>query len=225
LVREGEMTRRSRWQGCGHETEVREGETAEEKLQAGRGNSGEEFWSPGEAIGHDRARASSNRGGGAFWAKAGTLEGDGMAGHCAGAASKCGRTPAKPNWLRAGANRVKQARVECLTSGQSSGSLGVASSELDDRGGGRGTPTRSNGVGRARARAGLCEMRRGSECGHGRGSKRELGRVGGRRGREFRRRAQVRACWSTAGAGRAELTEEAHGAEREDGRAGQRLGD
>jgi hypothetical protein len=35
-------------------------------------------------------------------------------------------------------------------------------------------------------------MRRGSECGHWRGSKRELGCVGGRRGREFRRRARVR---------------------------------
>jgi hypothetical protein len=33
------MTRRTRWRGCGHETEVREGEIAEEKLWAGRGNS------------------------------------------------------------------------------------------------------------------------------------------------------------------------------------------
>jgi hypothetical protein len=197
----------------------------EEKLQASQGNSGEEFRSPGEAIGHDRARASSSRCGGAFWAKAGTLDGVGMAGHSAGAASKRAPTPTKPNWLRAGMNRVKQARVACLTSGWSSGSLGVASSEVDDRRGGRGTPTRSDGVGRAQARAGLCEMGWGSECGHGRGSKRELGRVGGRRGREFRRRARVRACWSTAGARRAELTREAHDAEREDGRAGQRLGD
>jgi hypothetical protein len=37
-----------------------------------------------------------------------------------------------------------------------------------------------------RERAKLGEMRRGSECGRLQGSKRELGRVGGRRGREFR---------------------------------------
>jgi hypothetical protein len=47
----------------------------------------------------------------------------------------------------------------------------VVSGELDGRGGGRGSPAGSGGVRRARARAGLREMRRGSECGHGRGSK------------------------------------------------------
>jgi hypothetical protein len=46
-------------------------------------------------------------------------------------------------------------------------------------------------MGRARERAELCEMRRGSECGRWRGSKRELGHVGGRRGQEFRRRAHA----------------------------------
>jgi hypothetical protein len=68
---------------------------------------------------------------------------------------------------------------------------------------------------RARARAGLCEMRWGSECRHGRGLKKELGHVGGRRGRGSRRRARVRARRSTAGAWRAELIGEAHGGERE----------
>jgi hypothetical protein len=58
-------------------------------------------------------------------------------------------------------------------------------------------------------------MRRGSECGHRRGTKRELGRVGGCRGREFRRRARVRTRRSTAEAGRAELTGRVHGTERE----------
>jgi hypothetical protein len=67
LVREGKMTRRTRWRGCGHENEVREGGgTAEEKLRASRGNSGEEFRPLGEAIGRDRARASSSRGRGAL---------------------------------------------------------------------------------------------------------------------------------------------------------------
>jgi hypothetical protein len=96
LVREGKTTRRTRWRGCGHETEVREGETAEEKLRAGRGNIGEEFRPPGEAISRDRARASSSRGGGALWAKFEALDGVRLAGHRAGAASKRGRTPARP---------------------------------------------------------------------------------------------------------------------------------
>jgi hypothetical protein len=98
----------------------------------------------------------------------------------------------------------------------------MASGELDDQGGRRGSPVRSDGVGRVRARAGLREMRRGSECGRGSGSKRELGRMGGHRGRGFWRRAR----WSKAGAGWAELTGEAHSTAR--GRAsarGQRLGD
>jgi hypothetical protein len=45
----------------------------------------------------------------------------------------------------------------------------MAYDELDDWGGGRGSPARSDGVGRALARAGLREMRQGSECGRGRG--------------------------------------------------------
>jgi hypothetical protein len=63
----------------------------------------------------------------------------------------------------------------CLTWGWSSGWLGAVSGELDGRGGGHGSLTMSGGVSRARAGAGLREMRWGSECGHGRGSK-ELGR-------------------------------------------------
>jgi hypothetical protein len=58
----------------------------------------------------------------------------------------------------------------------------VASGELDDRGGRHESLVRSDSVGRARAGVGLREMRRGSECGRGRGSKRELGRVGRHRG-------------------------------------------
>jgi hypothetical protein len=39
--------------------------------------------------------------------------------------------------------------IRCLTSGRSSGSLGVASGELDDWHSGRGSPTRLSGMGRA----------------------------------------------------------------------------
>jgi hypothetical protein len=44
--------------------------------------------------------------------------------------------------------------------------------------------------------------------------------MGGRRGRETRRRARVRTRWSTASAKKAELTGLAHGAEREKGTRG-----
>jgi hypothetical protein len=86
------------------------GETAGKKLWAGRGNSGEEFRLPGEAIGRGKARASSSGGGGALWANTGALDGVGLAEHRVGAASKSGRTPARPNWLQVGVNRGKQAR-------------------------------------------------------------------------------------------------------------------
>ena len=66
----------------------------------------------------------------------------------------------------------------------------------------------------------LSEMRRGVCAGHWRGSKKGVGRVGRRRGRETRRRARVRMRRSTAGAGKAELTRQAHGAEREKGTRG-----
>jgi hypothetical protein len=71
-------------------------------------------------------------------------------------------------------------------------------------------------VGRARERVKLSEMRRGVCAGHWRGSKKGAGRVGGRRGREIRRRARVRTRRSTANAEGAELTGQAHGVERED---------
>jgi hypothetical protein len=70
----------------------------------------------------------------------------------------------------------------CLTSGRSSRRLGAVSSELDGRGSGRGSPAASASVGRVRERAELCEMRRGSECGRWRDSKKGAGRVGRRRG-------------------------------------------
>jgi hypothetical protein len=98
--------------------------------------------------------------------------------------------------------------------GWSLGRLGTVSGELDGWECGRDSPTASGGESKARARVGLHEMRRGSECGHGRGSKRGAGRVGGRRGREIRRRVRVRTRRSTAGVGRADLTGRVLGAER-----------
>jgi hypothetical protein len=51
--------------------------------------------------------------------------------------------------------------------------------------------------------------------GHWQGLMKGAGRVGGRRGREIRRRARVRTRRSAASAKKAELTRLAHGAERE----------
>jgi hypothetical protein len=95
----------------------------------------------------------------------------------------------------------------------------VASGELDDPGGERGSPARSDGVGRARTGAGPREMRRGSECGCGRSSKRSWGVWAGVVAEDSGDRREC-ARWSTAGAGRVEPTGEAHNGEREDGRAG-----
>jgi hypothetical protein len=91
----------------------------------------------------------------------------------------------------------------------------VVSSELDGRERGRRSPAASGGEGRTRERARVCEMRRGASAGHWQGSKKGVGRVGGRRGRETRRRARVRTRRSTASAKKAELTRQAHGTERE----------
>jgi hypothetical protein len=101
--------------------------------------------------------------------------------------------------------------------GRSSGRLGAVSGELVGRERGRGSPAAAGDVGRARERVKLSEMRRGVCAGHGRGSKKGAGLVGGRRGRETQRRARVRTRRSTARAGKAELTRQAHGAEREKG--------
>jgi hypothetical protein len=57
---------------------------------------------------------------------------------------------------------------------------------------------------------------RGVRTGHWRGYMKGAGRVGGRRGRETRRRARVRTCRSTVSAEKAGLTGLAHGAEGEE---------
>jgi hypothetical protein len=96
----------------------------------------------------------------------------------------------------------------------------VVFDELVGRERGRGSLVASGGNDRARERARVCEMRRGASAGHWRSSKKGVGRVGRRRGRETQRHARVRTRWSTVGAGKAELTRQAHDAEREKGTRG-----
>jgi hypothetical protein len=95
----------------------------------------------------------------------------------------------------------------------------MASGGINDWHGGRRSPARSNGVGRARGKARLCEMRQGSECGCGRCSKMSWGAWAGDVAGDLGVRAQVRVFWSTAGAGKAELTGRSHGTAKERERA------
>jgi hypothetical protein len=108
--------------------------------------------------------------------------------------------------------------------GRSSGSHGATSGELDDRHDGRGSPARPSGEGRARERARLCEMGRGTECECGWCSKRSWGAWAAVVAGDLGVRARVRACWSTTtqeeetgarGKRFSELTRQAREAERE----------
>jgi hypothetical protein len=165
---------------------------------------------------HAKAWESFSRGRGDTGTYTGELDRAKLAGHHASTADHHGRAPAMPKLVehRAESREIKHGQW-CLTSGRSSGRLGAVSGELDGRERGRGSLAASGSEDRARERAMLCEMRLGSEYGHWRGSKRGVGRVGRRRGRDIRQRAQVRARWSMASAGRVELIGRVHGAERE----------
>jgi hypothetical protein len=110
LGREGENATANSMAGKRPRIRGREGRTAEGRSRAGRSNSSEESWPRERAIDRVRAQTSSSRGGGTPWAKGRALDEVGMAGHRAGAASRCGHTAARPNWLKADANKVKQAR-------------------------------------------------------------------------------------------------------------------
>jgi hypothetical protein len=69
----------------------------------------------------------------------------------------------------------------------------MTSDGLDDRHGGCGTPASTSGERRARERVSLREMRQGSKCGCGRGSKGSWGAWAGNVDGDL----DVRARWST----------------------------
>jgi hypothetical protein len=210
------VPRRTQWRGRGHESTSREGRTTVGRPRAGRSNSGERFRPRGGDLRHAKAWAGFSRGRGDTGNYFGELERAKSAGHRASTADRRGRAPAEDEIGRTqGAIREIGHRDGCLTSGRSSGRLGAVSGELDGRERGLGSSAASGGEGRARERARVCEMRRGANAGHWRGSKKGVGRVSKRRGRETRRRARVRMRRSTTSAKKAELTRQAHGAERE----------
>jgi hypothetical protein len=155
---------------------------------------------------------SFSRGRGGIGTCTGELDRDKLASHCASTADRHSRAQSE--------TREIKHRQRCLTSRWSSGRLSAVSGELDGWERGRGSPAASGGVGRARESAMLCEMWRGSECGHWRGSKKGVGCMGGRRGREIRRRVRVCKRWSTASVGRAELTRRFTAQREKRGRAG-----
>jgi hypothetical protein len=79
-----------------------------------------------------------------------------MAGHRAGAASRRDRTPARPNWLKADTNKVKQARGrECHLGGRARG--GLARSPASSMAG-------NAGAGLRRLLAAWAECERGRSC-------------------------------------------------------------
>jgi hypothetical protein len=159
------MPQRTQWQGKGHESADRGERTAGRKPRVDRRNSGEAFWPRGGGLRRARAWASFSRGRGDIGTYSRELDRAKSAGHRASTVDRRGRAPAMPKIGQAQSEtrKIKHGQ-RCLTSGRSLGRLGMVSGELDGREHGRGSPA-SGGEGRARERAKLCEMRRGSECG------------------------------------------------------------
>jgi hypothetical protein len=152
------------------------------RSRAGRSNSGEPFRPRGGDLRRAKAWANFSRGRGDTGTYSSELDRAKSAGHRASTGEgEIGQTQ--------GAMREIGHGDGCLTSGRSSVRLGAVSDELDGREHGRGSPAVSCDEGRARERVKLSKMRRGLCAGHWRGSKKGAGRVGGRRGREIRRRA------------------------------------
>jgi hypothetical protein len=79
-------TQRTHWCGFGNETGVREGRTAEERLRAGRGNSGEESRPRRGGLRRARAWTSFSRARGTSGTDEGVLDWTNSAGHRVGAA-------------------------------------------------------------------------------------------------------------------------------------------
>jgi hypothetical protein len=90
------MPRRTQWQGRGHESDGREGRTAERRSRAGRGNSGEEYRPRGGGLRHAKALASFSRGRGTLGTNAGEPDRAKSTGHRASTAVRRGRAPMKP---------------------------------------------------------------------------------------------------------------------------------
>jgi hypothetical protein len=168
------------------------------RSRAGRSNSGEPFRPRGWDLRRAKAWASFSRGRGDTGTYSGELDRAKSAGHRASMAVRRGRAQGTIGEVGHGDG--------CLTSGRSSGRPGAVSSGLDGRERGRESPVADGGVGRARERVKMSEMRRGACAGYWRSSKKGAGRVGGRRGREIPRRARGRTRRSTASAKGAKLT-------------------
>jgi hypothetical protein len=83
-------TRRTHWCGFGHETGVKEGRTAAERLRTGRGNSGEESRPRRGGLRRARAWTSFSRARGTSGTDAGALDWTKSAGHRAGTADRRG---------------------------------------------------------------------------------------------------------------------------------------
>jgi hypothetical protein len=161
------VPRRTQWRGRGHESTGREGRTAVRKPRAGRRNSGEPFWPRGGNLRHAKALTNFSRGRGDTGTYSGELDRAKSACHHAST-----RGPPRPSTGEGEIGQTHAAIGEighgdgCLTSGRSSVRLGAVSGELDGREHGRGSLATAGGVGRARERVQLSEMRRWVCAGH-----------------------------------------------------------
>jgi hypothetical protein len=132
------------------------------KPRAGRRNSGEPFRPRGGVLRHAKVWASFSRGRGDTGTYSGELD-----------RAKIGRPPREhggPPRPSTGEAKIGLAQGaigeighedECLTSGRSSGRLGAVSGELDGRERGHDSLVAAGGIGRARERVKLSEMRQG----------------------------------------------------------------
>jgi hypothetical protein len=213
LGREGENATANSMAGKRPRIRGQGGEKGGEKVSGGLEELRRGILATRRGLRRTKSWESFSRGRGNTGIYTGELDWAKLAGHRTSTADRRSRTgDAKFGRAQSGTREIKHGQ-RCLTSGRSSGRLGAVSGDLDGRERGRGSPATSGGEGRAaQNEAGERVRALAGERGHWRGSKKGAGCVGGRRGREIRRRAQVRTRRST---GRAELTGRVHGAETE----------
>jgi hypothetical protein len=150
------------------------------RSRAGRRNSGERFRPRGGDLRRAKAWAGFSRGRADTGNYSGELDQAKSASHRASTRGQPRSSTGEGEIGRTqGAIREIGHGDGCLTSGRSSGRLGVVSGELDGREHGRGSPTAAGGEGRARETVKVCEMRRGVCAGRRRGYKKGVGCVGG----------------------------------------------
>jgi hypothetical protein len=121
------------------------GERRRGGASSGSGNFGEEYRLRGGGFGHAKAWTGFDRVRGTLQTNTGAQSEAKSARHREDAANRCYRTPARPNWLRPGGNKVNQAHERVPHLGTELGRLGAACGGLDGRQRGCGSPASTGG--------------------------------------------------------------------------------